>query len=60
MTNREDYQRLLENHDWYYGYSDDHKAWRKGQAESDQLRQLAKSNPEFAQMYREYSQEKFS
>lgn len=29
---------LLEKHDWTYMYSDDHRAWSKGTAQSDEIR----------------------
>jgi|LakMenE18May11ns_1017448.scaffolds.fasta_scaffold5840688_1 hypothetical protein len=34
------YEKLLKAHDWYYDYSDDHRAWRKGSDEFDALRKL--------------------
>ena len=27
----EEFRSLVEKHDWYYTYSDDHRYWRKGQ-----------------------------
>jgi len=30
----------LKGHDWYYGYSDDHRVWKKGQRRHDHLRRL--------------------
>jgi hypothetical protein len=29
---------LLQHHDWYYQYSDDHKAWDKGKNQADEIR----------------------
>jgi len=29
---------LLEKHDWYYMYSDDHRAYTKGREEYDEIR----------------------
>jgi len=29
---------LLEQHDWTYNYSDDHRAWVKGNKEADEIR----------------------
>ena len=29
---------LLEQHDWTYNYSDDHRAWVKGKEQSDEIR----------------------
>lgn len=55
MMNLADYYDLLEKHDWFYGYSDDHRAWRKGQAEAHQLFAIAKQSPEHDALYKAYS-----
>lgn len=33
----------LKNHDWFYGYSDDHRVWKKGQRAQSHLRSLIES-----------------
>ena len=33
----------LKGHDWYYGYSDDHRVWKKGQLVQNHLRELVKT-----------------
>lgn len=30
-------RQMLESHDWFYEYSDDHGAWRRGKAERAQI-----------------------
>ena len=30
-------ERLLQFHDWYYDYSDDHSVWKRGQREHDAI-----------------------
>ena len=30
-------ERLLQFHDWYYDYSDDHSVWSRGQRENDAI-----------------------
>ena len=47
--------KLLEKHDWYYQYSDDHRAWEKGNSESKRIRAIAQEIPVFLDMYRDYS-----
>ena len=32
------YEAMLRKHDWYYDYSDDHRAYRKGDDEYQQIR----------------------
>ena len=34
--------RLLQFHDWYYDYSDDHRVWKRGTAERDAINQEQK------------------
>ena len=31
-------ENLLSTHDWYYMYSDDHRAYTKGRSESNEIR----------------------
>ena len=47
--------KLLEKHDWYYQYSDDHRAWEKGSNESKRIQAIAQEIPLFLDMYRDYS-----
>ena len=47
----EEYQKLLDTHDWYYQYSDDYRWYKKGQAERDRLRALAETSEEFKAAY---------
>ena len=35
-------RQMLLNHDWTYNYSDDHRAWTKGQEERDAIIKLSK------------------
>ncbi len=35
-------EELLENHDWYYLYSDDNRVYQKGQSERDRIDELVK------------------
>ena len=30
MINEQEFLNMLESHDWYYEYSDDHSQWNKG------------------------------
>jgi hypothetical protein len=32
------YEELLKTHDWTYNYSDDHRYWKKGVAEAEEIR----------------------
>jgi len=35
-------EKLLSSHDWYFDYSDDYSAWKKGMAERDAINQERK------------------
>jgi len=37
MTDLDKYINGLRYHDWSYNYSDDHRVWKKGQAERESL-----------------------
>ena len=37
------YEELLKRHDWTYNYSDDHRAWSKGNKESQEISQLKRT-----------------
>ena len=43
MTKQEFFS-LCSAHDWYYSYSDDHGAWRRGAAEAATLQRLARED----------------
>lgn len=30
-------ETLLKQHDWYYHYSDDHRVWKRGKAQSEEI-----------------------
>jgi len=46
---------LLEKHVWYYQYSDDHRAWEKGNMESKRLQAIIQENDMWTRMYLAYS-----
>lgn len=48
---KEQFQELLNEHDWWYNMSEDHRIWQKGLDEENQILALCRNNPEFKQMY---------
>lgn len=46
--------RMLENHDWYYAYSDDHRCYVNGQTELRLMSDFVKAHPETVGMYADY------
>jgi len=47
----QEFFKLLENHDWYYQYSDDHRAWTKGRNENQRLQSIIQEVPLYTKMY---------
>lgn len=59
--NLQDYYDLLEQHDWYYIFSDDHKVYEKGKSNQDKLVDLAEENgPKFKELYKAFGDHYFS
>jgi len=44
----------LDAHDWYYGYSDDSRAYKKGSDNSARLRSIAEQSPTYKALYGKY------
>lgn len=44
----DEYIHLLQTHDWYYSYSDDHRVWQSGEQVARQLSYLQQAlDPDF-------------
>ena len=50
-----EYFRDLESHDWYYNYSDDHRAFTKGSEERKRLQAIAQEDVTYTRMLKDYS-----
>jgi len=50
---KEEFAKLLEDHDWFYNMSDDPWVWTRGNQERLKIENLCKENPEFQKMYEE-------
>ena len=53
--NIREYFKQLRYHDWYYSYSDDHRVWKAGSANSDLIRDKSKENVTYKRMYNEFT-----
>ena len=51
MDDLQDYYRQLDNHDWFYDYSDDYHVWARGSAERTRLNGIATKNQRFADLF---------
>ena len=55
-TNIKELEKALKNHDWFYMYSDDSRAYNKGRDESDKIHKLIKDiGDEGKKLYKKYS-----
>jgi hypothetical protein len=50
----EEYFKELVRHDWFYHYSDDHRAYTKGQDNSRRIQAVCQENELLSRMYSEY------
>jgi hypothetical protein len=46
-----DYVRLLDTHDWFFEYSDDHSVWTKGKKAQTILTNKFKQSPVYEELY---------
>lgn len=46
-----DYFRRLEQADWYYDFSDDHRVWSRGSVQMAELRGLSDQSPQHKLMW---------
>jgi hypothetical protein len=52
----EELHKLLEDHDFYYVYSDDHRAYEKGRESQDKIEALIKTiGPEGKKLYEQFA-----
>lgn len=49
----EEYQYMLNTHDWNYHYSDDHSVWLKGAENEQKLLDIAKSDSELMHLWQQ-------
>lgn len=47
----DDYRKLLNQHDWLYMFSDDHSAWKAGEASRQRIENLALLSRDHAEAY---------
>ena len=51
----EQLDQMLKSHDWYYSYSDDYRAWKRGSDEQEKIlklvKKLGKSGKDLYQKY---------
>ena len=54
---KEQYAKMLDSHDWYYQFSDDHRVYRAGEANRRKLEHYAKIDGDCAAMYEQKRKE---
>ena len=53
------YRSLLQDHDWYYEYSDDHNIYTRGETERSDLRRMQEKIDEDFSIWNEYAPKEF-
>lgn len=53
--NRAEFYALLDRHDWTHDFSDDHRAWKKGQEEWRHILAIVNAQPEFRTLLKAFS-----
>jgi hypothetical protein len=56
----EQYWVMLNNHDWYYNYSDDPSVWRRGSNNEAKMVGTSKQSPEHEALYKGFVAHHFS
>lgn len=51
MITKEQFQQMLDTHDWWYINSDDQGKWKAGVAAEKELMKTARGNEEFHKMF---------
>ena len=55
-----EFYRLLDGHDWYYPYDDDHRVWEDGNKINDKIQVIKHSSAEHLALYENFLKHKFS
>jgi len=45
---------MLDAHDWYYQFSDDHRSWLAGQNQMMRIKETIKRQPELAPLFQQF------
>ena len=53
----EDFLEILNKHDWYYDYSDDHRVWTRGHDNWKLICRIREKDEMFEKIYQAYIQE---
>jgi hypothetical protein len=51
----EEFYTMLEGHDWYFDYSDDHRAWDKGRKERYAIQAKMQENDKLRKLWEAYA-----
>ncbi len=46
-----EYWNALNTHDWFYSFSDDQRAWKKGSTNGEILKEVSKQSPAHQELY---------
>lgn len=55
MVTPKEFYAMLEEHDWFYGYSDDHRVWTAGSEANRKLQAIIQEDSLLTRMYSDYA-----
>jgi len=55
MVTPKEFYSMLEEHDWFYGYSDDHRVWTAGSEANRKLQAIIQEDSLLTRMYSDYA-----
>ena len=58
----EAFRKLLQQHDWFYSYSDDHGVWKRGEAQSQTIERVIATTTdiEIKKIYNEFHEKYYN
>ena len=58
VINEQEFLKMLENHDWYYEYSDDHSQWNKGRQQRAAIMMAIQADETLRHLYNKFRNQK--
>lgn len=55
-----DYYEMLDNHDWFFDFADDHQRWRAGLDQEEKLKEIALQSQAHDTLFRQFHKWKFN
>ena len=60
MTTLNEFYDILNSHDWYFNYSDDHRVWTRGNRALNRIRHIAAESGQHNKLFQDFQNHHFS